>query len=86
MKEFMTTWRKELQKRLDENKDVLIACTLTEEELDIEFDKGYGLEEGLPFTAWSKKWVYFPVSYDGSEWVGCVPRKPCNISTQHIGG
>jgi hypothetical protein len=50
------------------------------------FLEGFGGMEGCKFTAWSKEWVYFPVTYDGSEWVGRVPRNPCAISTEHFGG
>jgi hypothetical protein len=60
--------------------------TLTSAELDRAFDTGYGGEEGVPFTAWSDDWVYFPVCYDGAEWVGYVPRNPCSIKTKHWGG
>jgi len=50
------------------------------------FYPGFGGIEGEKFTAWSKEWVYFPVTYDGSEWVGRVPRKPCLHATMHMGG
>ena len=60
--------------------------TLTKEELETTFDDDFGGIEGCPFTAWSENWVYFPVQYDGSEWVGSVPRNPCDIKTEHIGG
>ena len=83
-----TTWRKQLilacQGTGDKFEDLI--TTLTEEELDIEFDNGFGGEEGLPFTAWSENFVYFPVMYDGSEWVGVVPRNPCDIKVEHMGG
>ena len=80
----MATWRELLKDALDG--DVLIHITLTEEELDSEFYDGFGGEEGMPFTAWSETHVYFPVVYDGAEWVGRVRREPCDIATHHIGG
>lgn len=78
----MTTWRK----KIEEWGDKIIACTLTDAELDAEFSSGYGATEGKPFTAWSEKYVYFPVCYDGSEWVERAPRNPCDEATNHVGG
>jgi len=80
----MATWRR-LIKDEAEN-DVIIACTLTDKELDKEFDSWYGEIEGAPFTAWSKTRVYFPICYEGSEWVGSAPRNPCEEKTEHMGG
>ncbi len=84
-----TTWRKELDDALKANnedwKDVA-GNTLTEKELDTIFDNGYGGSEGCPFTLWTNHRVYFPVVYDGAEWVGSVPRDPCNEKTSHHGG
>lgn len=84
-----TTWRKEITEAMLKNEDKDIAnyvSTLSEEELDIEFDAGYGGEAGEPFTLWTTWHVYFPVSYDGSEWCGSVYRNPTNIPTEHQGG
>jgi hypothetical protein len=83
-----TTWRKVITKVMLENEDKDInnyVTTLTEEELDVEFDAGYGGEEGLPFTCWTTYWVYFPLCYDGSEWCGSVARNPNKIPTRHQG-
>lgn len=80
----MTTWREEIAATADG--DAIIACTLTDEELDAIFNAGYGEVNGKPFTAWSDRYVYFPICYDGSEWVGRAPRNPCNEATQHEGG
>ena len=80
----MTTWRKLIEEKLDG--DVLIASTLTEKEMDVEFHNGYGGSEGKPFTAWSETRVYFPVVYDGAEWVGRAPRNPCDEACPHEGG
>ena len=63
-----------------------VTSTLTNEEMNRQFDGGYGGSEGTPFTAWSRDWVFFPVVYDGSEWVGYAPRNPCDIKTKHQGG
>lgn len=82
-----TSWRKELKRAVANTDQMpLIHCTLTQEELDYEFDPSYGAIEGSSFTAWSDTRVYFPVCYDGSEWVESVPRYPCFEVTDHIGG
>ena len=70
---------------LTEFQDKIIACTLTDEEMARKFDTGYGDPEGLPFTAWSEDWVYFPGVYDGSEWIARAPRKICDHSCRHVG-
>ena len=80
----MTTWRKEIKSTAGD--DVIISCTLTEEQLDTPFHDGYGGHKGLPFTAWSETKVYFPVVYDGAEWVGYVYRNPCDEASEHWGG
>ena len=82
--EEMTTWRREIEKIADG--DQLIASTLTNAEMDVEFDCQYGSKQGKPFTAWGKKYVYFPVANAGAEWVGKVPRNPCIEVTKHQGG
>ena len=66
--------------------DAISHCTLTEAQWDELFDSGFGGSEGEPFTAWSESYVYFPVVYDGAEWVGRVPRHPCDVPTKHQGG
>lgn len=80
----ITTWRKRIEDTADGDK--IVYCTLSNTELDVEFDGGYGGSEGKPFTAWSEKYVYFPVVYDGSEWAGRAPRFPCDEATNHVGG
>jgi hypothetical protein len=82
-----TTWRKELAAKFKQYPgEGLVAVTLTDAELDEEFDSGYGSPKGAPFTAWSQNRVYFPVGYDGAEWIGSVPRNPCDEATEHQGG
>lgn len=84
-----TTWRKaigdELTARNESWADV-VTSTLTEQQLDAEFDCSFGSAEGEPFTLWTHRRVYFPVVYDGSEWVGSVPRNPCDEASKHVGG
>lgn len=83
----MTTWRKEiLDHQVDYHyHDEIIACTLTDEGLDVEFDGTAGTPCGAAFTAWSETRVYFPATHDGSEWVESVPRNPCDEATDHVG-
>lgn len=85
----MTTWRELIalhMSYLNENWSDIISCTLSDDELDVKFDSGYGRVEGVPFTLWTTRRVYFPVMYDGAEWVDSVPRNPCDKKTVHIGG
>lgn len=63
-----------------------METTLSYEESVKEFDDGYGGSHGEPFTSWGEKYVYFPVVYDGAEWVDFAPRNPCEIKTAHVGG
>jgi hypothetical protein len=84
-----TTWREMIGEAMAENgeswKDI-VHTTLTDEELDTEFDDGYGGSEGCPFTLWTETAVYFPAVYDGAEWVASVPRNPCDMAMGHVGG
>lgn len=84
----LTTWRQLLNETMKENVDSLdgAVCTLSEEELDVKFDAGYGGVEGKPFTVWTERFVYFPLCYDGAEGVACVSRNPNGQPTQHVGG
>ena len=83
----ITTWRKAITEALQDGDSFdQLTIKIDPGELDREFDMGFGHEEGNPFTAWSKNWVYFPICYDGSEWVGSVPRNPCDIKMRHQGG
>ncbi len=66
--------------------ETIVASTLTDDEAKREFCIGFGSDEGKPFTAWSETRVFFPVVYDGSEWVGSVPRNPCAEASDHHGG
>ena len=84
-----TTWRKLLVDTMEETNESFAdieSSTLTEAELDTEFDNGYGLSEGAPFTVWTKNHVYFPAVYDGAEWAASVSRNPNGHATNHVGG
>ncbi len=83
------TRRKQILESMEQKGDTwadVIRCTLTPAQLDVEFDSGWGGENGEPFTLWTKKRVYFPACYDGSEWVASAPRKPCDEIMQGVGG
>lgn len=85
----MTNWKELLEIAMAYRGETLIdlvANTLSEEEMLVEFDDDFGSEEGKPFTAWSQKAVYFPAKYDGSEWVESVSRHPDGEPTNHVGG
>jgi hypothetical protein len=62
------------------------SSTLTDAELGTPFDSGHGVNEGRPFTVWTRHSVYFPLTYDGLEWVGSVARHPDGKPTPHQGG
>lgn len=84
----MATWYEMLKEAMFEDGENFEkkVCTLTDAGLLEEFNSGYGGSEGAPFTAWGDKWVYFPLVYDGAEWVGHAPRNPCDIAMDHQGG
>jgi len=84
----MANWFDMLKEAMEEDGEIFENrhCTMGENELKREFDDGYGGPEGKPFTAWGKNWVYFPICYDGAEWVGHAPRNPCSIEMEHQGG
>ncbi len=62
----------------------VVSCTLSEDELDVRFDDGYGCAEGKPFTLWTTNRVYFPTEYDGLEDVASVSRDPDGRPTDHV--
>ncbi len=80
----MANWKEKIDDASDGDK--IISCTLTDKELLVEFHDSFGCSEGKSFTAWGEKYVYFPVVYDGAEWVGKAPRDPCDEATEHMGG
>lgn len=73
-----SSWYKMLKQEMEERGDNFFkrVCTLNEKELKVNFHEGYGRENGKPFTAWGENYVYFPICYDGAEWVGYAPRNP----------
>ena len=84
----MATWENKLREAFEVTGDDFekIVTTLDDDDMTANFDDGFGGSEGKPFTAWGENYVYFPVVYDGAEWVGFAPRNPCDTETQHWGG
>ena len=85
----MSNWKKHLLFAMlsrGETLEDIEANTMTEEEMTKEFDHRSAGIEGTPFTVWTAKTVYFPVCYDGEEWVGSVSRNPDGKPTDHQGG
>ena len=85
----ITTWEDLINKEMNRQGDswgALVTSTFKEFELTNEFDCGFGESKGTPFTLWTKTRVYFPVVYDGSEWVASVSRDPDGVATSHVGG
>lgn len=83
----MTTWRELIGEELanrGESWDDVVESTLTEREMDTEFDDGFGSAEGVPFTLWTAARVYFPTEYDGAEGVASAPRNPCTERMAHV--
>lgn len=85
----VTTWRELIAEEMADHKetwgDILIVQFLWGD-ADTEFHSGFGTSEGSPFTLWTKKRAYFPVVYDGCEWVASVSRDPDSEATHHVGG
>lgn len=85
----MVSWRKLISNAMTargESFTDAIHWTPRDLDFDKKFDNGYGGSEGVPFTLWTHGRVYFPVVYDGAEWVESVPRHPCDEATPHLGG
>ena len=84
----LESWRVLLTEALSEQGETwgdVEAGTLTDLQLDVPFDSGFGEAEGAEFTLWTARRVYFPVVYDGAEWVGSVSRHPDGRPTPHLG-
>ena len=84
-----TNWRNMLTRAMrerGESLDCVESSTMSEADMDVMFDSGYGGSEGCAFTVWTEHSVYFPVVYDGAEWVEGVSRHPDGKPTAHVGG
>ena len=83
-----TTWRREFQQAAIEAEDSspVVAVAPPNIDLDRTFNDGYGGAEGEPVLIWTEQRVYFPVVYDGAEWMGSAPRDPVTCGQSHVGG
>lgn len=84
----MKNWKTMIDEALEENGEGwgdVQENTMSESDMEKEFDDGFGGIEGCAFTVWTKRGVYFPVCYEGAEWVGRVSRNPDGKPTKHIG-
>ena len=54
--------------------------------LDYEFNAGYGSSGCHPITAWTKSWVIFISTYDGSTCPCRLPRNPTAFAPYMPGG
>ena len=91
MEEYNETWddvvMSNIKKNVEEWHDDEDISEMPEASFDRNFDSGWGGTEGDLFLVWTKERVYFPVCYDGSEWVGSVPRNPVtDVVSKHHGG
>ncbi len=84
----MSTWGDELAEAMRKARDIgpVVAVAPDSATLAVEFDDGYGLSEGPYVLAWTEERVYFPVVYDGAEWLGSAPRNPTEHGQEHVGG
>lgn len=81
-----TTWRQEFERARGDDQSPVVAVSPDEAAMDVRFDSGYGGTEGPPILIWTEERVYFPVGYDGSEWLGSAPRNPAPEGQRHVGG
>lgn len=89
-KRHTVTWRQLIDVEMQVNEDswdnMEFIAIDDQDSLDAQFDNDYGSINGCPFTAWTTEHVYFPIQYDGAEWVGSVPRHPNGKALRHQGG
>ena len=77
------TWNKLLEDAAEG--DQIIAKAPDDPEIwDRPFDANSGRAEGAQVLAWSREFVYFPVAYDGMEWMDRAPRNPRPAGQPHV--
>lgn len=83
----MTTWRQLFDDARRDASDTspIVQVAPNEAVLDVEFDNDFGLSEGPAVLVWTEDRVYFPVVYDGLEWLGSAPRNPTAEGQGHVG-
>ena len=52
-----------------------VSCTI-DQLPEREFDNSFGAPEGEPVIAFTRKYIYICIQYDGSEWMEAIPRHP----------
>lgn len=82
----ITSWKKMFESGWPDETLTALVIKGGDEAWSREFDSGYGSTQGAEFTAWSDEWVYFPICYDGREWIGRAPRNPGGEAMVHQGG
>lgn len=85
----MVAWRDLIMAELHANDetfaDIVAHVPADTDWLHVEFKPCAWDSEGCPFTLWTAKRVYFPVTDCLSEWVGSVSREPDDVATLHQG-
>lgn len=82
----MATWRELLNEAMREALDHRpITVAPSEDVLDVEFDDGFGTPKGPSVLVWTEARVYFPVAFDGVEWMDSAPRHPTREGQPHVG-
>ena len=85
-------WKQKIETEMEKRGDTwdhIEAAIPSEDSKKYEetFYAGYGSPEGEPFIVWTERYVYFPICYDGAEWVESVPRNPMyGYKPEHYGG
>lgn len=81
-----TTWRKAFARARGGDDSPVVHVAPNDAVLDIVFDGGWGGSQGPPVLIWTEERVYFPVVYDGAEWLESAPRDPTDEGQYHVGG
>ena len=84
----MATWRELIKYEMKHNGDSFdnLVGSVFDGDIDDVFCDGYGNAEGCNFQLWTSEYVYFPICYDGAEWVGSANRHITKQSLRHQGG
>lgn len=84
----LVTWAKALEEARTlqgDNSDLVARAPDDEAVWSREFDDDYGGRKVRPVLAWTVDRVYFPVVYDGAEWLDSAPRHPIADGEGHVG-
>jgi hypothetical protein len=86
----MATWRELIAKEMNRAGETwadVVSMTLSQPELDSEFDDGIGSDPptGISFALWTHGRVYFPVKAEWGECVGSASRHPDGKPIEHVG-